>query len=129
MLAPTVFNHIAKWSTVPIRGGVSGQDCFTFAMSWVRDSGGPDLTKWQYSDYRDVRRLLKQEGFKTLEAYVDSELTNTNQPKDGDVIIVKSTDRFPAFGLWFDGKAWFSTGKDGKIAGSETPILKAWTWL
>jgi hypothetical protein len=129
MLMPTVFNHIAKWSTVSIQGGVCGYDCFTFAMSWVKASGGPDLTNWRYCDYREVRRLLQQEGFSTLEGYVDSKLIPTDSPKDGDVITVKSTDRFPAFGLWFDGKCWVATGKDAKIRRSESPFIRAWTWV
>lgn len=128
MIAPTVFNHIAKWSTIKIDGGVSGRDCFAFAMSWVKAAGGPDLTKWEYHNYREVRRLLRREGYPDLPAYVDTVLTPTTEPRDGDVVIVKSTDAFPAFGLWFDDRAWFATGKDSKIAGSKTDVIKAWTW-
>lgn len=123
LFQPTVLNHLAKWSNTPIRGGVAGQDCFSFAMSWA----APHLLTWEYRSYRDVRRLLRQEGYTRLENYVDAQLTQVDAPEDGDVITVDGTDGFPAFGLWFDDKAWVP-GEDGKIAGSEMKLKKAWRW-
>jgi len=124
MFEPTLLNHIAKWSNTKIRGGVSGQDCFSFAMSWA----APHLLVWQYSSYRDVRRLLRQEGYASLEDYVDASLRRVEHPQDGDVVIVDGSDGFPAFGLWFDEKAWVPSPENGKIAGSKIEPKRAWRW-
>lgn len=86
-----------RWGGLPVETNIAGEDCTTFAASWVLEATGRDPAaslRGTYSTAEGAEDILRAYG--GAEGLVEDKLSRlgfarTSEPVDGDVGIVRAT--------------------------------------
>lgn len=130
------FNHTFRW------GGVSGDDCMTFAASWCRFSTGQDPAEHLRGTYRNrVEAYLIMDRCGGPEQFMDQHLSAigamripaTQEVRDGDIGLVRvmtADEDGRAYvgevaGIAF-GPLWLSLGPGGIVGKKVDTVIARW---